>query len=328
MKRTVACVVGLLFAGALVFAGGNKEQGGKKTVVNVASIMAAGTPSDLGMHKFKEEFEKATNGRYEVLIHPGSAMGDEQQTFEMVEDGSVEMGVLGTLDISVNYPKYFCMEVPYIFRNVDQMWKYWAGPGKELNDLIEKERGVRITGIVLRGARYLTANKPIRNMADLKGLNMRVPAQQVMHDFWSAFGAVPTSVAFNEVYMALKTGAVEAQENPPESIDAMKFYEVQKYIMTTRHIFAANRFLLSMKWYNTLSDEDKKAFDSSIKTAVDYANSLSKNLDDELISQLAAKGMTVVDIDTSDLVKTAQTVIEQYARKEWVPGLYERMKDL
>jgi TRAP-type C4-dicarboxylate transport system substrate-binding protein len=98
--------------------------------------------------------------------------------------------------------------------------------------------------------------------------------------------------------------------------------------MTTRHIFAANRFLLSMKWYNSLSAEDKRAFDSSIQIAVDYANNLAKDLDDQLIAQLVDKGMTLVEIDTGDLVKTAQTVIEQYARREWMPGLYDRVRDL
>jgi tripartite ATP-independent transporter DctP family solute receptor len=316
-----------MVCGAL-YAGGSGESAGGKKVINVASIMAAGTPAHLGMEKFKAEFEKTTNGRFEVLIHPGSAMGDEQQTFEMLEDGSVEIGVLGTLDISVNYPKYFSMEVPYIFKDVNQMWKYWAGPGKALSDMIEKERGVRTTGVILRGARFLTANKPIRNMAELKGIKMRVPAQQIMHDFWTAFGAIPTSIAFSEVYMALKTGVVEAQENPPESIDAMKFYEVQKYLMGTRHIFACNRVLVSMKWYNTLPAADKSAFDAAVKTALDYSNELTKNGDDELIKKLIGYGMTYIEIDTSDFIKTAQGVIENYAKKEWAPGLYDQLKGL
>jgi TRAP-type C4-dicarboxylate transport system substrate-binding protein len=165
-------------------------------------------------------------------------------------------------------------------------------------------------------------------MAELKGLSMRVPAQQVMHDFWTAFGAVPTSIAFSEVYLALKTGAVEAQENPPESIDAMKFYEVQKYIMSTRHIFACNRLMVSLKWYNKLSAEDKRAFDESIKIATDYANNISKDLDDELVKKLVDSGMTLINIDTTDFVKAAQGVIESYARKEWAPGLYDKVKGL
>jgi TRAP-type C4-dicarboxylate transport system substrate-binding protein len=255
-------------------------------------------------------------------------MGDERETFEMLEGASAEVGLLGTADISVNYPKYYCCEIPYLFKDIDHLWKYWAGPGKELNDMMEKEHGVRTIGILLRGARFLTANKPIRNIQDIRGLKMRLPEMQIMHSFWGATGALPTAIAFSEVYMALKTGVVDAQENPPESIESYKMYEVQKYIMSTRHIFAVNRYLLSMKWYNTLSKDEQQTFDASMKKCVDYAKTLTDAGDDVFLKRLADQGMEMINIDNEGFRKVAQQIAEDYAKRNWVPGLYERVRDL
>lgn len=87
--------------------------------------------------KFKELVSQRSNGRIDVLIHAANAMGDERQTFELLSSGSVEYGAVGTNDIATLFPKYAISEVPYIFTNVDQFWKFWAGPGKELSEMIE-----------------------------------------------------------------------------------------------------------------------------------------------------------------------------------------------
>jgi TRAP-type C4-dicarboxylate transport system substrate-binding protein len=177
----IAC--GLLVLGpAIVFAGGAKESGkaaapAKKIIMNVASTFPPNSPQDQGLVKFKQLVEQRSGGKMEVLIHPSNAMGDERQTFEMLAAGSVEFGAVGTNDISTFFPKYAIAEVPYIFSSVDQFWKYWAGPGKELSALIEKEKNVRTVGVILRGARYTTANKPIKSVADVKGLKIRLPGR-------------------------------------------------------------------------------------------------------------------------------------------------------
>jgi tripartite ATP-independent transporter DctP family solute receptor len=240
MKRIAVAFVCLLAVAGLVLAGGAKEQGAakaapKKLTVNIASTFPPDSPQDKGLNKFKELVTQRAGGRIEVLIHPSNAMGDERQTFEMLSQGSVEYGVLGSNDISTYFPKYYISEVPYVFTSQDDFWKFWNGPGKELSALIEKERGVRTDGVILRGARYLTANRPVKSVADVKGLKMRLPPVKAWFKVWESLGALPSQIAFGEVYMALKTGVVEAQENPPETILNYKFYEAQKYMMNTEH---------------------------------------------------------------------------------------------
>jgi TRAP-type C4-dicarboxylate transport system substrate-binding protein len=326
--RTISVfLVLLLIAGGAVFAGGAKEGGGKK-IINVASTYPAGSPPHLGIERFKAEFEKATNGRYEVLIHAASAMAGERETFEMVEDGSVEIGMIGMMDIIMDYPRWTCSEVPFILPpDPAYFWKFWAGPGKELNDLIEKEHNVRTVGTVLRGARYMTANKPIPNLAAAKGVKIRLPDLKIANDIFAAYGMIPANIAFGDLYMALKTGVVDAQENPPETILNYKFYEAQKYLMATRHIFSSARFQVSLKWFNTLSQEDQNAFNASMKTGVDYANELTKNGDEGFIKQLIDLGMILVEV-SDEFYNIAQPLLEEFGKTTLMPGLYQRVKDL
>ena len=266
----------------------------------------------------------------EVIIHTGGSMGNERETFEQLADGSVEFGANGSGDIGQFYPEYFVSEVPYIFQNVDQFWAYWNGPlGKEISDLEEKERNVKTVGVVLRGARYLTANKPINSVADVKGLKIRLPQLESWMAAWQALGALPTPINFSEVYLALQTGTVQAQENPPETILNYKFYEVQKYLVKTEHIFSAARFLMSMDWYNRQSAEDQKMFMAAWKEATDFANDLTRDGDAQYVKRLVDElGMTLIEVDKAEFQRTVQPVLEKLAREEWKPGIYEKLQEL
>jgi len=331
MKRIVVAFVCLLAVAGLVLAGCAKEQGAakaapKKLTVNIASTFPPDSPQDKGLNKFKELVTQRAGGRIEVLIHPSNAMGDERQTFEMLSQGSVEYGVLGTNDISTYFPKYYISEVPYVFTSQDDFWKFWNGPGKELSALIEKERGVRTDGVILRGARYLTANRPVKSVADVKGLKMRLPPVKAWFKVWESLGALPSQIAFGEVYMALKTGVVEAQENPPETILNYKFYEAQKYMMNTEHIYSAARILSSAKWWNTLSKDDQALLTKAMEEGVAFANGITKDGDAVFVKKLQELGMELVKVDKNEFKKAVQPVIDQMAKEEWDPAFYAKVK--
>jgi TRAP-type transport system periplasmic protein len=328
MKR-IALVLLCTLCAAGLFAEGSREgaaAAGKKLVVNVASTFPPGSPQDLGLNKFKELVTQRSNGRIEVLIHASNAMGDERQTFEMLSAGSVEYGAVGTNDISTFFPRYAVAEVPYMFASVDQFWKYWAGPGKELHDIIEKEKGVRTVGVILRGARYVTANRPIRTVADVKGLKMRLPPVKSWTKVWESLGALPVTVAFGEVYMALKTGTVEAQENPPETIFNYKFYEAQKYLIATKHIFSAARIQMSLKWFNTLNKADQDLLNKAMDESVAFANEITKTGDDQYVKQLVDKGMTLIEVDLNAFKAACIPAVDDFARQEWDPAYYAKVK--
>jgi TRAP-type C4-dicarboxylate transport system substrate-binding protein len=145
-----------------------------KMKINVGSTFAPGAPVYKGQEKFKELVEQRSKGEIEVFIHPLGAMGGERDVFEAMSTGGLEMGAMGSGDISIFFPRYLVFEVPYVLRDYDHFWKFWNGPvGKIVNDVPLKEKGVRTVGIVYRGPRLLTANRAIRTPAEMKGLKLR-----------------------------------------------------------------------------------------------------------------------------------------------------------
>ncbi len=300
---------------------------GNKITANVASVYPPNSPVDLGLNKLKELLAEQTGGRIAINIHRGGAMGDEKQTFELLAQGSVELGAVGSGDISTYFPKYFISEVPYMFSGQDDFWKFWNGPGKELSAMMEKQRGVRTEGIIYRGARYLTSNTPVRSVADVKGLKMRLPPIKAWFQVWEHLGAVPSTIAFSEVYMALKTGVVEAQENPPETILAYKMYEAQKYLIATEHVYGAARILSSGSWWSTLNKDDQALISKALKDATAFANDITRNGDAEMVKKLEEIGMTLIKVDKNAFKEAVRPVVDNMAKTEWDPEFYQKVKD-
>jgi TRAP-type transport system periplasmic protein len=315
----------LVAASGSVLAAADPKSGAKITA-NIASVYPPNSPLDLSLNKLKETLAKETGGRINIQIHRASAMGDETQTFEMLSQGSVEFGALGVVDISEFFPRYFLSEVPYLFSRQEDFWKFWNGPGKEMSDLIEKQRGVRTVGVIYRGARYLTSNRPVRTVADVKGLKMRLPPIKSWFAVWKSLGAVPSTIAFSEVYMALKTGVVEAQENAPETILAYKYYEAQKYLIATEHTYGAARIMASSKWWATLSKDDQALFTRALQEATAFGNDITKNGDAETVKKLQEAGMTLITVDKNAFKEAVKPVIDNMAKSDWDPAFYEKVK--
>ena len=182
------------------------------------------------------------------------------------------------------------------------------------------------TGILYRGARFLTANKPIKTPAEVKGLKIRLPENKPWIKVWETLGALPVVVAFPEVYMAFKTGVAEAQENPLESIWAYKFYEAKKYLIGTRHVFSAAKYQVSKKWFDTLKPDQQKLILQAWKDATDYANSLAVAADKKFLVDLQGKGMTLIEPDMAAFQKAVQPAMVELNKTLWLPGLYEKVQ--
>ena len=294
--------------------------------INIGSTYGPDAPVHFGQVKFKELVEQRSKGDMQVQIHVGGAMGGERDVFEGMSSGGLEMGAMGSGDTSIFFPKYQVFEVPYVMRDADHFWKFWNGPvGKEINDLSLKERGVMTTGIVYRGARFLTANRPIKTPAEVKGLKIRLPENKPWIKVWESLGALPVVVAFPEVYMALKTGVAEGQENPLESIWSYKFYEAQKYLIGTRHVWAAAKYQMSKKWFDTLKPDQQKLILDAWKDATAFANEQAVAFDKKLLGDLQTKGMTLIEPDLAAFQKAVQPALEELNKTFWAPGMLEKV---
>ncbi|MEO5764358.1 MAG: TRAP transporter substrate-binding protein DctP, partial [Casimicrobiaceae bacterium] len=183
------------------------------------------------------EIKKRTNGKFDIEVFPASTLGKETDINQGLTLGTVDMIISGPSFAARNYPRLGIAYYPFIFRDGDHLIAYSKSAiFKEMVDAYREKTGIQITAYTYYGARHTTSNKPFTDCAGMKGLKIRVPDVPVYMATPKACGANPTPIAFAEVYLALQNGTVDAQENPLTTIEAKKFYEVQKAIMLTGHI--------------------------------------------------------------------------------------------
>ena len=308
-------------------ASGKEEQPaaaeGKSYTINVASTFAPEGPVHQVMEEFKNNIETASGGRIKVVIHPSGALGGAREVSEGVHAGTIEMGALGCEDFEYYAPEYSILEAPYLFRDVDHFKNFLNTDGDQLFSEVQEKSGIITSAWFYRGARMMTSNKKITTPDDLKGLKFRLPSIPVRVSVFEAFGASPTIVDFAELYMALKTGTVDAQENPPETIYSYKYYEAQKYLILSSHIFTLARYITSEEWFNTLTVEDQQLINTAWKDAAAKVAEEYPDPDATYIEKCQEEGMEVVTPDNQAFMELAAPVVEKYNQDNWKPGLLD-----
>jgi tripartite ATP-independent transporter DctP family solute receptor len=250
-----------------------------------------------------EEIKKRTNGKFEIQVFPASSLGKETDINQGMQLGTVDMIISGPSFAARNYPRLGIAYYPFIFRDGDHLLAYAKSPVfKEMVDGYREKTGIQILAYTYYGARHTTANRPILDCAAMKGLKIRVPDVPIYRNTPEACGANATPIAFAEVYLALQNGTVEAQENPLPTIEAKKFYEVNKHIMLTGHIVDGLVTQVAPHVWNKLSDADKKVFTDVAQEAAARATAAIKKREAELMTEFKTKGVTIHQVNRQSFV--------------------------
>ena len=296
--------------------------------INIASTFAPTGPVQQMMEEFKTNMETASEGRVKVIIHASGALGNAREVAEGLHAGTIEMGAMGCEDFEYYAPEYSILEAPYLFRDKDHFINFMNTYGEQIFSEVQAKSGIMTSAWYYRGARMITSNKKIVEPSDLQGIKFRLPSIPVRVKVFEAFGASPTIVDFSELYMALKTGTVDAQENPPETIYSYKYYEAQKYLIKSSHIFTVARYITSESWYNTLSDEDKAMFDKAWADAQEKVFAECPDPDETYIQLLQDEGMEIVEPDNAAFIELAEPVVKEYNDANWKEGLLDLVNSL
>lgn len=335
MKKLVMSCVAIVGCLSLMFAQGGNEQSGsgsgaasKSYTINVASTFAPEGPVHEVMTEFQKNVQDASSGRIKVVVHPSGALGGVREVCEGLNAGTIEMGAIGFEDLTYYAPEYAFFEYPYLIRDLDHYKKVLNEFGPEIFAAAQKKSGIITSAYFIRGARAITANKPIVHPADLKGLKFRLPSLPVRVKVFEAFGASPTIVDFAELYMALKTGTVDAQENPPETIYSYKYYETQKYLMLSHHIYTVARYITSEKWFNTISKEDQDMISKAWKDAQDKVSAEYPDPDAVYVQRCKDAGMEIVEPNNEEFIEIATPVVLEFAKANCAPGWVEKIQNL
>ena len=251
------------------------------------------------------EIEKRTAGRYHIDVYPASQLGKENDINQGLTLGTVDIIISGSSFAAKTFPRIGVTYYPYTFRGVEHLLAYTKSDiYKELTKGYEEKSGNHIVATTYYGVRQTTSNKPIAKCADMKGLKIRVPDVPAYLAMPRACGANTSPIAFAEVYLALQNGTVEAQENPLTTIEAKKFFEVQKYIVLTGHIVDHLNTVVSGGLWKKLSDADKKIFADVAQEASVKASAEVAAREKELVGVFKAKGINMTEVDKNDFRDT------------------------
>jgi len=244
------------------------------------------------------EIKKRSNGKFDIQVFPASTLGKETDINQGLQLGTVDIIISGPSFAARSYPRFGIAYYPFIFRDGDHLIAYSKSPVfKEMTDEFRAKTGIQVTAYTYYGARHTTAQKAFTNCEGMKGIKIRVPDVPAYTATPKACGANPTPIAFAEVYLALQNGTVEAQENPLTTIEAKKFYEVQKAIMMTGHIVDGLTTQIAPHVWNKLTDVEKTMFIEVTREAAAKATADIKKREGELVDEFKKKGLQVVNVD-------------------------------
>ena len=275
-----------------------------------------------------DEIKKRTAGRYEIAVFPSSQLGKESDINQGLTLGTVDMIYTGQSFAARIYPPLAIGGAPFMFRDYDHWFKYINSPVfTELAAGYQKASGGKITAVTYYGVRHTTSNRAINKPEDMKGLKIRVPDAPIYLMYPKAMGANATPIAFAEVYLALQNGTVDAQENPLPTIEAKKFYEVQKYIVLTGHITEMLVTVVAPSVWSKLADADKKIFEDVTKEAGARATQMIVDNEKRLVGEFEKMGKTVVKVDRKPFQAAVMAELNGPSAT-WTKELFERVQAL
>jgi tripartite ATP-independent transporter DctP family solute receptor len=274
-----------------------------------------------------DEIKKRTNGRYEIQVFPASSLGKEQDIYQGLALGSVDLVYTGSFYAARDYGPMAVSSAPFMFRDFGHWDVYRGGPMfREIADAYTKKTGNEVLALTYYGERHVTSNKPVRTPADMKGMKFRTPDAPMYTMFPRAVGANPTPIAFAEVYLALQNGTVDGQENPLPTILAKKFYEVNKNISLTGHMTDSLVTLSAPGLWKKLSPADRKIFQDVYREAAIKTTNEIRTAEAQLATDFATKyGANVIKVDRK-LFQDAMAKELQGANLPWTPEQYKQVQ--
>ena len=289
-----------LFAGVLSLAVHAQEP----IVIKFSHVVAADTPKGKAAEFFAKKAAELTGGKVKVEVYANSTLYKDKEEMEALQLGAVQMlapslakfGPLGVKEFEV-------FDLPYIFDNYKELHMVTQGAVGKM--LLKKLEAKGILGLAYwdNGFKVMSANKPLKNPEDFKGLKMRIQSSNVLDAQMRALGSLPQKMAFSEVYQALQTGVVDGTENPPSNLYTQKMHEVQKYVTLSDHGYLGYAVIVNKKFWDGLPADVRGQLESALEQATRYANQIAKVENDNAMEEVKKSGRSEIITLTPDQKK-------------------------
>jgi tripartite ATP-independent transporter DctP family solute receptor len=265
------------------------------TKIKLGVVTKPDSAQNIVAEKFKELIEDRSKGAYEVKIFHSASLGNETEILQQIQMNTIQMGVITGGPFDTFNPIARVINYPFLFKDNAQVDEILDGPlGKEILTSLESS-GFKGLSYSENGFRNLTNNKkPVNSPDDIKGLKVRVMSSAIHQAIWKALGANPTPMPW-PIYTELEQGVIDGQENPLWVMEVYKFYEIQKYLSLTRHVYSYHIDVASLKWWETLEQKDQDTIQQAMYDAAVFERQDNRSKDAARLVLLKEKGMKVIE---------------------------------
>lgn len=312
-KRVTLAVV---LAGVLIF--GPMAMLASAEELKFAHTMSPADSMNKAVLKFAEFVKERTGGALTVTVYPAGQLGKDPQILQGVRLGSIDIVMTGIPWHTSFAPWLGVLNLPYIFRDYEHAYRVLDGEiGQELYKPLET-LGMKALGPCEIGFRCLTNSvRPVKTPEDVEGLKLRTTGDPYHVLSWKFLGAIPTPMPWPEVYMALKTGTVDGQENPVTLIHGAKLFEAQKYLSLTMHAYSASLVDMNLKKWKSLTSSQQKILLEAMRDAEDWHRKFNRELEGPILKEMAQSGMIIEkNPDKEAFAKVVRKPVqEEFAKK-------------
>ena len=278
---------------------------------------------------FKESLDKSAPGEFDVQINLNASLFKQGTEPAAMARGNLELASISAFDIAKLVPEMSIFTAGYIVRDPDHQQKVFNGPiGEEMFKLVSEKMEVTPLATIYLGTRQVNLREArnVKTPADLKGVKLRMPGSKEWLFLGEALGATATPLAFGEVYLGLKTGTIDGQDNPLPSVRAAKFYEVTKQIVLTNHLVDGIFIAISNKSWNALNAAQKTKVKAAAQAAAAYNNENRIKEEGQIVDFFKQQGLQVTTPDVEAFRKAVQAAYSSSdIAKTWPKGLLERI---
>jgi len=293
-----------------------------------ADVHPDGYPTVDAVKFMGERLKTLTNGKHSIKVFNNSSLGNEKDTIEQTKIGALAMTRVNIAPMNNICPETQVPTMPFLFRSKEHMRHVLDGPvGEEILAACAPQGFIGLA-YYDSGARSLyTAKKPVKSLADAKGLKIRVQQSDLWVSLLEAMGANATPMPYGEVYTALKTGLVDGAENNYPSYESSRHFEVAKYYAVTEHSMAPEMLLFSKRTWDTLSPEDQKAIRQAAKESVPYMRKLWDEREEKSLATVKAGGAEIIKVDKASFQNAMKPVYDKFITDAKLKGLIKRIQD-
>lgn len=285
-----------------------------QTEIKFGHVGEPGSLFDLTAQEFAKQANAKLGDKAKIVVYGSSQLGNDSELLKKLKLGTVDLALPSTV-MSSQVASFGLFEMPYLVKNRDHMARIRDEVVVPMMLPAAEKTGYKIIAVWENGVRHITNSKhPIVKPDDLKGIKLRTPKGKWRVKMFQAYGANPSPMAFSEVFVALKTGVMDGQENPFAQIYPARFYEVQKYLSLTGHVYTPAYVTAGASWSRLPADVQKIVIDTA-QSMQGTALKMAAELDDDFLKKLKEAGMEVNEADKDAFIKASGAIYEEFSKE-------------